>query len=325
MDRSMTPRSLRPLALAAVLALAASCAGSSSTTGTGSPSPGPTSSASGSPLSIEALKLEVLDAVGGHLAYCDPDQFPIAHGTPLEAARMRLPTIQADQAAYQAILQHQHLEAGQPLTDAQVVAVNEDYKQMQAIDLQPSTGADSSGGYSFEVVVPPGTLPPSADNPTYERVGGTVALDGVVSIQDRTDAQRPNCPICLTEGTLIATPTGPVAVQDLRVGMRVWTTDRRGRRIVGVIEATGHMAAPLGHEVVRLRLADGREVTVSPGHRTADGRTVGELWTSDRYDGSVVVSATLAPYAGFTYDLLPSGPTGTYVANGILLGTTLSS
>jgi hypothetical protein len=322
MDRSMTRRSLRTLALAAVLLLAASCANSSSPTGTGSPTPTPTSS--GTPLTVDALKLVVLDAVGGYLAYCDPDQFPIAHGTTLEAAKMRFPTIQADQAAFQAILQHEHLEPGQSFTDAQLIAINEDYKKMQAIDLQTSGGAYSSGQYSFEVVVPPDTLPPGADNRTYLRVTGTVGPDGTVTIQDQTDAQRPNCPICLAEGTLIATPHGQVAVQDLHVGMLVWTTDRQGRRIVGVVEATGRMEAPLGHEVVRLRLADGRQVTVSPGHPTADGRTVGRLHPGDRYDGSVIVSATLVPYEGFTYDLLPSGPTGTYVANGVLLGSTLA-
>ena len=38
-----------------------------------------------------------------------------------------------------------------------------------------------------------------------------------------------------------------------------------------------------------------------------------------------MVSAGLIPYAGgFTFDLLPSGPTGTYFANGVLLGSTLS-
>ena len=40
---------------------------------------------------------------------------------------------------------------------------------------------------------------------------------------------------------------------------------------------------------------------------------------------SRVVSADLVPYAGTTYDLLPSGPTGTYVADGVLLGSTLFS
>jgi len=104
----------------------------------------------------------------------------------------------------------------------------------------------------------------------------------------------------------------------------VWTTDLGGRRIMGVVLATGHMMAPIGHEVVRLTLADGRTVLASPAHPTADGRLVGGLRPGDRLDGSVVVGAALVPYADVaTYDLLPSGPTGTYFANGVLLGSTL--
>jgi hypothetical protein len=109
----------------------------------------------------------------------------------------------------------------------------------------------------------------------------------------------------------------------MRVGMPIWTTDLRGQRITGVVLETGHMQAPLGHEVVRLSLADGRTLTVSPGHPTADGRTVGVLRPGDRYDGTLVARATLIPYAGVTWDLLPSGPTGTYFVNGVLLGSTL--
>jgi hypothetical protein len=85
------------------------------------------------------------------------------------------------------------------------------------------------------------------------------------------------------------------------------------------------MQAPHGHEVVRLALADGRVVFVSPGHPTLDGRRVADLANGARYDGSTIVSAARVAYSGFTYDVLPSGPTGTYFANGILLGSTLAS
>jgi hypothetical protein len=73
-----------------------------------------------------------------------------------------------------------------------------------------------------------------------------------------------------------------------------------------------------------LSLADGRTVVASPGHPRADGRTIRDLQPGDRYDGSVVASTIVVPYAGATWDLLPSGPTGTYFANGVLLGSTLS-
>jgi len=85
------------------------------------------------------------------------------------------------------------------------------------------------------------------------------------------------------------------------------------------------MEAPATHRVVHLVLADGREVLVSPGHKTADGRPVGTLNIGDILDGSTIMHLELVPYAaGQTYDLLPSGATGHYWANGILLSSTLA-
>jgi hypothetical protein len=65
-------------------------------------------------------------------------------------------------------------------------------------------------------------------------------------------------------------------------------------------------------------------VLASPGHPLADGRRVGEAGAGDLVDGARVVSAVVLDYdQPFTYDLLPSGDTGLYWANGILLGSTL--
>ena len=305
--------SRRPASLvAALLALglaASACASRSGTT------PGSSHSPSGSPQSVAQLKLDVLDAVGGHLAYCDPDLYPVAHGTSVENAEARFPAIEQDAAAFQAILAHQHLTAGQSFTPQQLIAINDLFKQMQAIRLQPQ-----GSGHAFSLLVPQA----GAGSGT-ERVDGTVTSTGQVDIRSRTPGSRIACPICLARGVLIDTPSGPVPIQDVTVGMRVWSTDHRGRRIEAVVLATGSSAAPIGHEVVRLSLADGRTVTASPGHPTADGRTVGALRSGERFDGSVVRSAELIPYAGTaTFDLLPSGPTGTYFAGGILLASTLA-
>ena len=85
------------------------------------------------------------------------------------------------------------------------------------------------------------------------------------------------------------------------------------------------MEAPATHRVVHLVLADGREVLVSPGHKTADGRPVGTLNVGDILDGSTITHLELVPYAaGQTYDLFPAGATGHYWANGILLSSTLA-
>ena len=304
---SLRIRSVAMLATPAMLALALVACGGGSTSG---------GSGERTPLSTPQLQLAVLDAVGGHLVYCDPDIYPVAHGTPVQNAKDRLPSIKAQPTTYQAILDHLHINDDAHLTDQQLVAINEAFKQIQVIRLESA----ANGSHRFDVVIP--AQPPDAGPPT--RVTGVVGPPGDVQILSRHPGQRPMCPICLAVGTLIATPRGPVAVQDLQPGVPVWTTDANGRRIEGVVEVVGHTPTPLGHEVVRLTLADGRTVTASPGHPTPDGRTVGSLRPGDAFDGSTVTSATRIPYTGAaTWDLLPSGPTGDYWANGVLLGSTL--
>ena len=129
---------------------------------------------------------------------------------------------------------------------------------------------------------------------------------------------------CEIRGTKIATPRGDVAVEAIRPGDPVWTVDRLGRRVSAVVDQIGSMRVPSGHEVVHIVLADGRAVLVSPGHPLPDGRPIAALREGDAYDGSVVVSADRIPYdGGRTFDLLPSGGTGIYWANGIELGSTL--
>jgi len=132
------------------------------------------------------------------------------------------------------------------------------------------------------------------------------------------------CPICLAGNTLIDTPSGLVLVKDLQVGTSVWTSDKTGQRVSGIITKTSKVPVPPTHQMIHLVLNDGRELFVSPGHPTIDGRTVGNLASGDVYNGTSVVSADHVPYGeSATYDILPSGDTGFYWANGILIGSTL--
>ena len=132
------------------------------------------------------------------------------------------------------------------------------------------------------------------------------------------------CPICLAGTSLIDTPSGLTLVKDLQVGMLVWTTDKTGQRVSGVITKTSKVPVSSTHPMVHLILNDGRELFVSPGHPTIDGRTVGNLEPGDLYDGVSVVSTERVPYGeSATYDILPSGETGFYWANSILLNGTL--
>jgi hypothetical protein len=128
------------------------------------------------------------------------------------------------------------------------------------------------------------------------------------------------CPICLSGDTLIDTPSGPVNVKEVRVGMEVWGLKDGQREAVPVLKV-GQAPSPQ-HQVVRLALEDGRQVEASPGHPLTDGRAVGDLRPGDEVDGSPVVSARLVAYGQpFTYDILAGEG---YWANGILLASTLA-
>jgi hypothetical protein len=129
--------------------------------------------------------------------------------------------------------------------------------------------------------------------------------------------------ICLASTDNIATPSGPIPVTELRVGTMVWTLDSTGGRVAAPISAVSHRPTPIGFHVLRLTLADGRVVVASAGHPTVGGQPVGELGPGDIIDGSRLISVESIPYVGDTWDLLPAGPTGTYWANGIPLGSTL--
>src|SRR5258706_184618 len=128
----------------------------------------------------------------------------------------------------------------------------------------------------------------------------------------------------LAVGTLIDTPHGAVRVEKLQVGDQVWTMNAAGERVVAVILQTGSVRVPATHQVVHVILSDGRELWASPGHPTADGGRLADLKVGDMLDGAHAVLVERVPYHGSsTYDLLPSGGTGFYCANGILMGSTL--
>lgn len=134
------------------------------------------------------------------------------------------------------------------------------------------------------------------------------------------------CPICLSGNTLIDTPSGPVPVKDLQIGMSIWTTDGIGHRVSGIITKTSKVPVSPTHQMVHLVLGDGRELFASPGHPTIDGRSIGELMPGDLYDGASIVSVQRVPYGErATYDVLSSGETGFYWANGVLIDSTLHS
>lgn len=133
-----------------------------------------------------------------------------------------------------------------------------------------------------------------------------------------------NCPICLSADTLIDTPSGQIPIQQLRKGMPVWTINKSGARVAAIVSSASKTPVEPNHRMVRLLLGDGRQLLVSPGHPTIDGRTAGSLVINNFYDGACVIAADRVFYNQIaTYDILPSGETGFYWANGILLDSTL--
>lgn len=301
---------VRPLAFALVTMLWA-CSPAST--------PGPTilpGPSGGGTLSAAELRLRLIDQFGPRW-YCDPDFYPIAVQDEMTRMRDRWTEVIADTEALVAILKHEGLASIEvaKLTDDQRLAVYRVWKVLNSIQLDPA----GQGRYRFDYLAQP--IGGAAEG---TRTAGIITDRGDISIEQQAAAGEPPCPICLSMGTPIDTPNGPIAVEKLRLGDPIWTLDAAGRRIAGTVIALGSTQAPRNHHVLRVQLADGRSVTASPGHPLLDGRLLGNLRVGDTIDGSQVAAIDSLPYPnGETFDLIASGPTGAYFAGGIPLGTTL--
>jgi hypothetical protein len=132
------------------------------------------------------------------------------------------------------------------------------------------------------------------------------------------------CPICASPDTPIATPEGDRPIASLRVGDLVYSVDHDAIVAVPLILVGRTRVA--AHQVVRVVLEGGAVLEMSPGHRTADGLSFGELAAGIAFDEShTVVSAELVPYEhDATYDVLPASNTGTYFAAGARVASTLA-
>ncbi len=267
------------------------------------------------PLVRPDLRYRLANELGRPL-FCDPDVYPVARFDETDQARRYLAAIRGDAPTYAAIVAQLGIDPTATPTDGQVLAIYREWKMLRSLTL---SAAD--GGFRFDFIAAAGTSDASGWH-----VVGRIDTSGSIAVDQRDPSGPPPCPICLARGTSIATPDGSYPVQDLRPGMPVWTSDRAGRRVIGYVIETGSTLVPPTHEVVHLALSDGRTVDVSPGHPLPDGRRLGDLRPGDTVDGALVVSATREAYTGgATFDLLPSGPTGTYWANGIRLASTLAT
>jgi hypothetical protein len=257
------------------------------------------------------LKYALLDRFGA-LWWCDPDFYPIAREDEQVLAEQRFPEIVNDAPSFAVMLEHLGLAPGDAYTPAQKLAVYRDWKVLRALQLESVGGA-----YRFNARF-------THDEQTGIVVEGSIDPQGRITIASQADSEPPACPICLARGTRIATPRGLVAVEELRPGMTVWSNGADGAPVIAEVMMISAAPAPPWHRVVHLVLADGRSLRASSSHPLSDGRLLGEIARGDSVDGATVVRVEIEPYdGGATFDLLPSGPTGTYWADGIQLASTL--
>lgn len=272
------------------------------------------SPSSGPVLAEIALKAALVDEFGPPW-YCDPDFYPIGRDE-LVAMEERWTEVTADPVAFAFLAGRAGADPAGQLSDGQRLAIYREWKALNAIVLDPQ-----GTFYRFDFAAQP-----VAGVSDGRRVGGLIGADGTIELEQEAPATEPNCPICLLRGTLIATPEGDVAVEGIAVGTLVWTLDADGRRVAAPVVAVGSVAVGSGHDAVRIDLSDGRSITASAGHPLADGRPIGLLAIGDQVDGATVAGVGSVPNAdGWTYDLLPSGASGVYWADGVLLGSTLRS
>jgi hypothetical protein len=244
--------------------------------------------------------------------YCDPDEYPVAHQVSADEVRQRLAALAATSPdLVSGILAHYRFPDLAALTDDQARQVYADAKMLPTITLEPDEDR-----YQFRLRLP--------------GVGTAgILIAGFIDPMGNVDAftsqpDRQSCPRCLAGDTLIDTPLGPVAVKDLRPGLPVWTADAAGKRQLAHVAETHTERVTGPHALLDLTLDDGRHLRVSPGHPTAGGDPLGKLAPGNRLDGARVLAVERVPLQdGATYDLLPTGATGLYWANGILLGSTL--
>jgi hypothetical protein len=243
--------------------------------------------------------------------YCDPDEFPISRGDEAERAIERFPEIQANPEEFNAILTHNNILGQISFIDTEKLLIYREHKKLAAL---PFTLAGDR--YEFQ-------LQSGREEGEGMLVSGSVDGQGSILIT-KEEPVFLTCPICLAYGTLIDTPNGKVRAESLRAGMPVWTLDGEGRRVVVTLLKVAQTVTPEDYRILHLVLEDGRELWVSPGHPTSDGRRAGHLRTGDLLDGGLVRTVEIVRYYGSaTYDLLPGGETGFYWANSILMASTL--
>lgn len=136
------------------------------------------------------------------------------------------------------------------------------------------------------------------------------------------------CPICAAPNTLITTSLSSgykVPISDLKAGDVVVSVDEKGEKIIVPIVEVSKTPVQ-NHHVVKVILENNSTLLISPGHPISDGRTFNDLKSGDYLHENKILSVEIMPYPyDYTYDILPQSNTGSYFAEGVLIGSTLVS
>ena len=245
--------------------------------------------------------------------WCDPDFYPIERpGQEETNALEQFPVIRASEAEFMAILEYLSLSSKDAYTSEEKLLIYRQHKKLtRAVEI-----AASGDAYHFILRVGEGL---------GERIEGSITASGKIKVLKREPSIN-SCPICLASGTLVDTPVGLVPVEQLVKGMAVWTVDNAGKRMIAQVVETVATPVSSSFQVLRVILNDGRTVVASAGHPTAEGKPLGDYLIGNMIDGALVIAMEHLVYdGGATYDLLPSGGSGLYWANGVLLKSTLAT
>jgi len=124
---------------------------------------------------------------------------------------------------------------------------------------------------------------------------------------------------CNSPETKISTPAGEIAIEDLKAGDTVYSSNQVPVRLLEVSKVSASK-----HRVCHIEFDNGTVIDISPNHPLADGRLFANLQAGDVVDGKKVVSNKIIPYPfDYTYDILPDSATGTYFVGGIEIGSTM--
>lgn len=243
--------------------------------------------------------------------YVDPDYYPIVReGQEEQNALEQYSEIKADNAEFTAIIDHLKLPTIREYSAEEKLLIYREHKKLTRAVQLIITGEK----YNFTLRVEEGQ---------GELIEGTITKSGEIKVLKREDSFN-TYPICLAKGTNIETSVGLVPVEIVQEGMLVWTVDYSGSQVLAPVIKTANTPVPPSFWVVKVELSDTRTITASKNHPTADNKALGDYEAGDTLDGAQVTSIEYLPYTeDATYDILPSGSTGLYWADGILLKSTL--